>query len=323
MNISYNKKTEEQINQFLSVENIHELPDIFHYWSNKYLRPKINAVFDSDSVIECYTSNILDAFKETGQKNILSVGSGDCDLEIKIASKLLESDMINFKITCLELSPDLLSRAQSKIEKSNLTNFLNLKEVDINKWDSFEKYSSIIANHSLHHFLNLEKIFQNIYNSLELRGRFITNDIIGRNGHMRWPEVLEFVEGIWSFLPDKYKYNQQKKCLEKAFVNWDCSQEGFEGIRAQDILPMCLNYFNFSKFVAYGGIVDIFIDRDFGHNFDINNKLDLGLIDFIQLLDDRLNASGITKPTMMWAVMCKHDVKCKMIEEISPKFCLR
>ena len=37
MNISYNKKTEEQINQFRSVENIHELPDIFHYWSNKYL----------------------------------------------------------------------------------------------------------------------------------------------------------------------------------------------------------------------------------------------------------------------------------------------
>ncbi len=66
---------------------------------------------------------------------------------------------------------------------------------------------------------------------------FVTNDMIGRNGHQRWPEALEIVNQYWHELPEAYRYNKLLSRYEPEYMNWDCSTEGFEGIRAQDILP--------------------------------------------------------------------------------------
>jgi hypothetical protein len=60
------------------------------------------------------------------------------------------------------------------------------------------------------------------------------------------------VELIWETLPDSKKYNHQLKRLEREFVNWDCAKEGFEGVRAQDILPLLVERFDFEKFMAFG-----------------------------------------------------------------------
>jgi hypothetical protein len=49
-NTAYEARVRQQIEQYRHVENMHALPDIFHYWSNKYLRPKINAVLEVDSI---------------------------------------------------------------------------------------------------------------------------------------------------------------------------------------------------------------------------------------------------------------------------------
>jgi hypothetical protein len=39
----------------------------------------------------------------------------------------------------------------------------------------------------LHHVLNLEGLFGQIKSHLKEHGLFIISDIIGRNGHLRWP----------------------------------------------------------------------------------------------------------------------------------------
>ena len=52
------------------------------------------------------------------------------------------------------------------------------------------------------------------------------------------------------------------KVIEEQYENWDCSEEGFEGIRAQDILKLLNKNFYFKKFLAYGNLIDIFIDRN-------------------------------------------------------------
>jgi len=33
---------------------------------------------------------------------------------------------------------------------------------------------------------------------------------------------------------------------------WDCSKQGFEGIRAQDILPLLVKKFSFRSFLGFG-----------------------------------------------------------------------
>ena len=81
---------------------------------------------------------------------------------------------------------------------------------------------------------------------------------------MRWPEALGIVEAISANAPDRYKYNHQLKRYEERLDNWDCSEEGFEGVRAQDILPLLVKRFAFRKFLAFGNLTDLFIDRSFG-----------------------------------------------------------
>jgi 2-polyprenyl-3-methyl-5-hydroxy-6-metoxy-1,4-benzoquinol methylase len=84
------------------------------------------------------------------------------------------------------------------------------------------KYSVVIAKDTLHHVLGLEHLFDAIQEALEPDGVFLTTDMIGRNGHMRWPEALEIIQGIWKFIPDHYKTNHQLKGVEKEYDNWDC-----------------------------------------------------------------------------------------------------
>ena len=42
--INYKDRIKKEIEFFRNMKNVHELPDIFHYWSNKYLLPKFQAL---------------------------------------------------------------------------------------------------------------------------------------------------------------------------------------------------------------------------------------------------------------------------------------
>ena len=140
---------------------------------------------------------------------------------------------------------------------------------------------------------------------------------------MRWPEALTHVESLWAELPDRYKYNHQLRRLERDFVNWDCSQSGFEGIRAQDILPLLMERFNFELFIGFGNIIDVFVDRSFGHNFDPDRPFDRAFIDRAHGLDQNLLESGAVKPTHMIAVMTKAPAETVTYKHLTPEFCVR
>ena len=150
--------------------------------------------------------------------------------------------------------------------------------------------------------------------------------MIGRNGHMRWPEAYDLICNLWSILPDKYKWNHLLNRHEKIYENWDCSLVGFEGIRSQDILPLLIKYFNFELFYAFGNIVDIFVDRCFGPNFDPRDSFDLAFIDFVAKLDEIKIAEGCIKPTHIMARLkarAEPNNVMKIIDNLTPEFCMR
>ena len=324
-NDSYGSKLQAQIEQYREVANIHDLPEIFHYWSNKHLRPRLNDVIGVDTLSDFYAlpfQRALEAAK--GVRRLLSIGAGDCSVEIGVAKRLLELGVRDFELVCFELSPHLLQRAEAAVKRDSLEPYVKLQPIDINQWSPSDRFAGVMANHALHHFVELEKIFGAVRDALVDEGVFVTNDMIGRNGHMRWPEVLEFIESIWAFMPDRYKLNRQQDKLETQFVNWDCSHEGFEGIRAQDILPLLNKTFGFESFLAFGGIVDVFVDRAFGHNFDPTLDSDKAFVDFLQLLNDRLTDASVVKPTTMFAVMTKRmNDTPRVWRNWTPKACER
>jgi len=321
----YQAMIEREVANYRSVENVHDLPQIFHYWSNKYLVPKYQQ-FGFSNPREFFLKFMSQACvaKPADSLQFVSIGSGNCDTEVVLIEALLTSGLHNFVLDCLDINPYMLERGQKLAQEKQLLNHIRFTQADINSWAPAQQYQVVMANQSLHHFLELETLFDKVRQFLAGDGVFLADDMIGRNGHMRWPEALEVFNTFWRELSERYKYNHLLKRVEIEYENWDCSREGFEGIRSQDILPLLLRKFHFELFVGFANIIDIFIDRCFGHNFDPSNPSDLAFIDRVHFADEEHLDKGRLKPTHMTAVMRKTPSRQLLTHKhLTPEFCVR
>jgi SAM-dependent methyltransferase len=323
--MSYKTKLEEEIRTYHDVSNVHELPPIFHYWSHKYLRPKLESLGFShpDDLYVHYISRLARSNPES-VCNVLSLGAGNCDAEVHLSELLIKAGITNFVFHCLEINPEMLARGRRLAQDHNLASHFTFIERDVNSWDAQISYDIVIANQSLHHFVELELLFEKTRRCLRDDGFFLTNDMIGRNGHMRWPEALELLQACWSLLDEKHRWNCRLGRYEEVYENWDCSREGFEGIRSQDILPLLVKSFHFDCFLGFSNVINVFVDRAFGHNFDPSDPRDCYFIDFVSQLDDYFIEAGKFKPTQMIAAMTKTGGSAlRTYKHLTPEFCVR
>lgn len=143
----YIQKITQEKDNFSKNTNVHDLPEIFHYWSNKYLTP-IFLEAKIKSIEDFFVSNLYEASKRCAvDKNIfLSVGSGNCDIEIGIVKKFLEMGFQNFEFECLELNEEMLARAILASNQSGLQNYMKFNSQDFNSWEGDKgKYVGIMA----------------------------------------------------------------------------------------------------------------------------------------------------------------------------------
>ena len=324
-NAGYEEKMARELDVFNKVENVHALPEIFHYWSHNYLRPKFLEM-GVRGIYEFFFDYMNAACKRgaPGQA-FVSLGSGHCEIEIQIVEMLVAAGCENFVLECLDINPNMLKRGSKSADQKGIARYMRFVTADALVWTPKKgAYSVVMAHQSLHHFVDLELLFEKIKKSIGEQGVFLTSDVIGRNGHMRWPEAMSKIDEIWVGMPDKCKYNHALKRFEEKYENWDCSTDGFEGIRAQDILPLLRKYFSFEMFLGFGNLIDIFVDRAFGHNFDPELIEDQRFIDKVAQLDDQLLESGELKPTHIIAVMRASPVMLpKYYKHLSPEFCTR
>ena len=300
----YARRLERELAYYADDVDVHALPEIFHYWSNRYVRPWFEEVGTTHPE-DLFVKYLLEAAESAKRypPRFVSIGAGNCDAEAAIAEALIDRGLEDFSLECLDINPNMLERGRQLAAERNLEAHLSFVQADFNDWHPQGLYDGILANQCLHHVQNLEGLFQAIDDALAPNGLFITSDMIGRNGHQRWPEAEKIVRDVWENLDDRYKYNHQMQRLETEFINHDCSVESFEGIRAEDILPLLINRFSFHVFIAFGNVVDIFIDRGYGHNFDAKSEQDRALIDRLHKIDEEGFAEGSLKPTHMVAVM--------------------
>ena len=304
--------------------DVHALPQIFHYWSNKYLRPKLEA-FGFSNPDEFFAVHIREAQSAAGRPiSVASLGSGNGDTEVRVAKWLVDRGVHDFRIDCYDLNPTMLERGRADAAASGVSEHIHGVVADLNRWKPSSRYDVVMANQSLHHMLELESIFSAIVDCLEPEGIFITSDMIGRNGHQRWPEARAIIDDLWKELPSSYRYNHQLRRQEDQFLDWDCSADGFEGIRAQDILPLLVERFEFDLFLPFANVVDPFIDRGFGHNFSVEREWDRQFIDRVHARDEAELLRGTIKPTHLIAVMCRGRAGHRRgVGPLTPESCVR
>ena len=306
-------------------ETVHDLPPIFHYWSNTHLLPMLREVgitgidgFFVDALERC-------ARRAEGTARLVSLGAGNCDTEVRLALLLKERGVRDFTLECVDINQQMLERGRGLASAAGVQREVLPIPGDFNHWTPARAYHAVIANQSLHHVLELESLFDAVRGSLVADGAFIVSDMIGRNGHQRWPEALEIVREFWRELPEACKRNRLLGRQEDEFLDWDCSQEGFEGIRAQDILPLLVERFGFDLFFGFGNVIDPFVDRPFGPNFDADQAWDREFIDRVHHRDQTALLLGQITPTHMLAIMRRDrdDRPTRTWKHLSPTFCLR
>ncbi len=305
---------------------VHDLPPIFHYWSNRYLRPMFEA-HGFSSPDHFFERSLVQLGQQHGNLKVLSIGSGNGELEIHIAQSLQQAG-VGFELECLDLNPHMLQRAREAAQQAGVLAGMRFTQGDFNRLElQAEHYDAILANQSLHHVLELERLFEQVHAALQPHGQFLTSDMIGRNGHMRWPEALEAMRPFWQELPPAYRYNRLLRRQEDEFINHDCSTHGFEGIRAQDILPLLLRHFQFELFLPHGNIIFPFVDRAFGHNFNAEAEWDRDFIDRVHAADQAGILHGRLKPCSMLAILRRRDippVQTRLADpRLTPAFCVR
>lgn len=321
----YAQRLQAEQTRFDRDVNVHDLPAIFHYWSNRYLAPKFRSLgFDHPDAF--FAMGLEKAYHASprGQRRFVSIGAGNCDTEVRVAKLLVARGLGDFVIECVELSPAMLERGRDLARAEGVDRFVLPVRADFNAWESGGPCDAVMANQSLHHVTNLEGLFDAIAAALDARGVFITSDMIGRNGHQRWPEALAIVREFWRELPTRYRYNHQLARQEEEFLDWDCSQEGFEGVRAQDILPLLVDRFAFDLFAPFANVIDPFVDRGFGHNFDAGADWDRAFIDRVHARDEAAIRRGEIKPTHLMAMMCVgRQGQNIRLDGLDPRACIR
>lgn len=298
--------------------DVHDLPPIFHYWTSRHLLPKL-LPFGFNSPNDMFAKRLEKACVANPHPRFVSLGAGNCDAEIDLA-RGLQAHGYDFTLDCLDVNSTMLERGRVAAAEAGISQ-LNFIASDLNTWHAAHEYDAVIANQSLHHVVNLEGLFENVKRSLRPGGTFLISDMIGRNGHQRWPEALAIVHEFWTRLPPSYRFNQVVGYYEELYQNWDCSVEGFEGVRSQDILPLLIDQFHFHLFLPYGNVIDPFIDRAFGPHFDPASEWDRSFIDAVHQRDEDELASGRITPTHLIAVVANEA--CAVPQGPAPRLSVR
>lgn len=322
---AYARRAAAELEVYKGCANVHDLPAIFHYWSHKYLKPKFD-VLGVRGTNELFEDHLMESARRTGvaAPRFVSVGAGNCDVEISISLALRERGLKDFTIECLELNPDMLERGRQLAKDKGVSDNLVFTQTDFNRWEPDRRYSGVMANQSLHHVLELEHLFDSISRAMLPEGLFVVSDMIGRNGHQRWPEAAAIVRQFWDEMPPRYRHNLLLQRHEESFEDWDCAGESFEGIRAQDVLPQLIERFAFELFLPFGNVIDVFIDRSFGHHFSPSGEWDTHFIDRVHARDELGLRTGELTPTHMMAVMGLQSPAQRLyLDGVTPERCVR
>jgi hypothetical protein len=84
-----------------------------------------------------------------------------------------------------------------------------------------------------------------------------------------------------------------------------------------------LERFHFEKFVAFGGIIERFTGRAFGHGFHLEDAGESALLDMLWFTNKFLIDSGQIKPTQLVATLRVEDCLSVCGFGWTPAWCVR
>src|SRR5690606_40846256 len=89
---TYDSRLKKELANYSDCLDVNALPEIFHYWSDTYIRPMIEEVGASNP--DQFFARFLMRSAQNGNggevAQFVSIGAGNCDTEVRVAKLLRE-----------------------------------------------------------------------------------------------------------------------------------------------------------------------------------------------------------------------------------------
>ncbi len=285
------------------------LPPIFHYWSHKHLQP-LGRMLRVDSPEMFYLSQIRQAARtDGGAVRVLSLGTGICSMEIQLAMRL-RAEGIDARFTCADINPRQVRAGSDLARDCGISTSMHFMTLDCELPFELPPQDVIIVNQFFHRVHDLGALCRSLRASLAPDGVLASSDIIGRNGHMLWPDVAAVVDAAWNDLPDEKRMDHHFGRVQTRYQPIDHAAYCNQSVHAQDVVERLLETFDFELFFTFGGAIMPFLERRVGFNFDPQDADDRAFIDALHSRDACALGRGDYPASNMIATL-RHKAQAK------------
>lgn len=231
--------------------------------------------------------------------DMLSLGAGACGIEHTFARRVRSA-----RITCIDINDTLLEQARTRAQSDQLQ--MRFVRGDLNKLELPPAACDLVFCHAaLHHVIELEHLFEQVRRTLRPGGELVIVDVSTPNGYRMRPATRAIVNTLWQALPPRFRVNHtaySEPRLDLEVWEADTSTTGMECIRSQDILPLLQTNFTARHFVPYYSLSRRFFDTMYGPNYELSNRLDRTVFEFIWELDQHYLGTGQLEPETFFGV---------------------
>jgi len=301
---AYARQVASELRQFAQGVH-HENSAAATVWHQRHHAPRVKAVFGVENRMEAKLRTIADAVQRTGLTDIICLGAADAELEILHLQMADQLGLPWFRLHALDLSPHLVARAKERAEAAGYADRLLPRVADLNQglaWPETGSMAGVMVANALHHIVNLEQLYADTHRALHPDGVFIIEDVVGRNGHRRWPEALGVMRALWRILPEHLRHDFGHGQPDRFYEDWDYTTEGFEGVRAQEVVPLLTPHFDTERCLVWGGLAEWIFGATYAPNFDPEIPAHSAFINEVQYLEDRLIEARLTTATVLLGV---------------------
>ncbi|TNF35726.1 MAG: class I SAM-dependent methyltransferase [Gammaproteobacteria bacterium] len=164
-------------------------------------------------------------------------------------------------------------------------------------------YDLVVVQQAFHHFEALEFVAQQIWQSLKPHGLFVLKDYIGANFLQRTPDQRAVCSMLWRTLPERLRRHVSGKVMNGIYIPDKNTLPPYEGIRAEEVLPVIQRRFRMLHGHCYAGIL-FPLWNGFAQNYTQSTE-DMALIGRLWQLDRQMIDSGAVEPNFIRAIFAR------------------
>jgi len=236
-----------------------------NWWIIPKVKARWNEKITGSAEIEYEDFLMTNVLKDSKDLTMLSIGSGVCSHEIKLAQ------YSQFKqILCIDIADNLLTKARVEAENLSLQN-IDFLAGDIYKIP-LEKYDIVFFHASLHHFKDIENfIAKRIIPHLNPRGFLIMNEYVGPD-RLQYPSnQIKGINKALHLIPISYRTRFKSDLVKQSYSGSGKLRmiiaDPSECVDSSSILPVLHKYFDIVYEKPYGGNILMSTLKDIAHHF--------------------------------------------------------